>query len=99
MTTSYLILLQLAFCKNVLYELPRVLPSNLDKSDLVHTVYIGIFKHTMDRIAGCLKKHRRLDAFEQVWKTLLPYIGLLVPKNGYLEVTQWQVEEIGNMVW
>jgi len=61
---------------------------------MLHTVYPGLFKHMMDWIQGFLKKHGRLEAFEEVWKALPPYPGFLVPKKAYCEVTQWQGKEM-----
>ena len=51
----------------------------------------------MDWIQGFLKKHRRLEAFDEVWKALPPYPGLLVPRKAYPEVTQWQGKEMQNL--
>jgi len=79
------------------YGLPRVSPSDLNKTDMLHTFYLGIFKHMMDWIQGFLKKQVRLDAFDKVWKTLLSYPGFLVPKTGYREATQWQGREMRNL--
>jgi len=39
-------------------------------------------------------KHGRLQAFNNIWKALLPYQAFLVPKKPYREVTQWQGKEI-----
>jgi len=51
----------------------------------------------MDWIEGFLKKHGRLQAFDDVWKALPPYPGFLVPKKAYCEVTQWQGKEMRNL--
>jgi hypothetical protein len=51
----------------------------------------------MDWIQGFLKKHGRLEAFDEVWKALPPYPGFLVPKKAYREVTQWQGKEMRNL--
>jgi len=51
----------------------------------------------VDWILGFLKKHGRLDAFNEAWKTVPLYPGFLVPKKGYHEVTQWQVKEMRNL--
>jgi len=64
---------------------------------MLHTVYLGLFKHMMDWIQGFLKKHGRLEAFDEVWKALPPYPGFLVPKKAYREVTQWQGKEMRNL--
>ena len=74
--------------QNVFYGLNQVSPSDLDKSDMVHTVYVGLLKHMMNWIQGFLKKHGQLEAFDEVWKALSPYPGFLVHKKAYCEVTQ-----------
>jgi Plavaka transposase len=43
--------------QNVFHGLPRVSAPDLHKPDLLHTVYLGLFKHLMDWIQGFLKKH------------------------------------------
>ena len=69
---------------------------------LVHCSYLSVgsfqlLKHMMDWIEGFLKKHGRLEAFDDVWKTLPPYRGFLVPKKAYREVRQWQGKEMRNL--
>jgi len=83
--------------QNVFYGLNRVSPSYLYKPDMLHTVYLGLFKHIMDWIQGFLKKPGRLEAFDEVWKALPPYPGFLVPKKAYREVKQWQWKEMRNL--
>ena len=51
---------------NVFYGLNQVSPSDLHKPDMLHTDYLGLFKHMMDWIQGFLKKHGRLEAFDKV---------------------------------
>ena len=51
----------------------------------------------MDWIEAFLVKHRRLQAFVEVWKALLRYPGFLVPKKAYTEVTQGQGKEMRNL--
>jgi len=48
----------------------------------------------MDWISGFLKKHARLQGFNDAWKPLPPYPGCFVPKKAYREVTQWQGKEM-----
>ena len=82
--------------KNVFHMLHRVSPPGLHKPDLLHTLHLRLFKHLMDWILGLLKKHARLQAFDDTWKALLPYLGFFVPKKAYCEVTQWQGREMRN---
>ena len=81
----------------VFHGLYRVSAPDLHVRDLLHTIYLGLFRHMMDWIQGFLKKHGRLQAFDHAWMTLLPYPGFLVPKKAYLEVPQWQGKEMRNL--
>ena len=81
----------------VFHGLYRVSAPDLHLPDLLHTIYLGLFKHMMDWIQGFLKKHSRLQAFDDTLKTLPRYPGFFVPKKAYQEVTQWQGKEIRNL--
>lgn len=83
--------------QNVFHGLHRVSAPDLHTPDMLHTVYLGLFKHMMDWIQAFLKKHGRLQAFDDVWKALPPYPGFLVPKKAYREVAQWQGKEMRNL--
>jgi len=83
--------------KKVFHGLHQVSAPGLHKPDLLHTVYLGLFKHLIDWISGFLKKHARLHAFDDTWKALPSYLGFLVPKKAYREVTQWQGKEMRNL--
>ena len=89
--------MNLGIGQNIFHKLDRVSASDLYKPDILHTIYLGLFKDMMDSIEAILKKHRRLQAFDQVWKALLPYPGFLVPKKAYRDVTQWQGKEMRNL--
>ena len=82
---------------NVFAELYRVNPADLHKPDLLHNIYLGLFKHMMEWVEGFLKKHKRQQAFDDAWKELPPYPGFSVPKRAYREVTQWQGKEMRNL--
>jgi len=69
--------------QNVFYGLNWVSPSDLLKADMLHTVYLGLFKHMRGWIKGFLKKDGRLEAFDEVWKALPPYPGFHVPNKAY----------------
>ncbi|RPA93469.1 hypothetical protein L873DRAFT_1705102 [Choiromyces venosus 120613-1] len=43
--------------RNVFHGLQQVSAPDLHKPDLLHTVYLGLFKHMMDWVQGFLKKH------------------------------------------
>ena len=83
--------------KSVFHGLHWVSAPCLYKPDLLHTVYLGLFKHLMDWISGFLKKHAWLQAFDDTWKALPPYPGFVVPKKAYRKVTQCQGKEMRNL--
>ena len=68
---------------NVFSGLYRVNPADLHKPDLLHNIYGGLFKHMMKWIEGFLEKHKRQEAFDDIWKALPPYQGFNVPKKAY----------------
>jgi len=74
--------------QNIFHGLHRVSAHDWHTPDMLHTVYLGLFKHMMDWLKPFLKKHGRLQAFDDVWKALPPYPGFLVPKKAYREVVQ-----------
>jgi len=83
--------------KSVFHGHHWVSAPGLHKADLLHTVYLGLFKRLMDWISGFLKKQARLQAFDDTWKALPPHRGFFVPKKAYREVTQWQGKEMRNL--
>ena len=83
--------------RNVFSGLHRVDPADLQKPNLLHNIYLGLFKHMMKWVEGFLKKHKRQQVFDEVWKALPPYPGFGVPKKAYREVTQWQGKEMRNL--
>jgi hypothetical protein len=83
--------------RNVFVGLSRVNVAELHKPDLLHNVYLGLFKHLMEWVEGFLKTHGREQAFNDVWKSLPPYPGFFVPKKAYYEITQWQGKEMRNL--
>jgi len=89
--------MNLGTCQNIFHGLERVSASDIYKQDILHAIYLRLFKHIMDSIEAFLKKHAQLDAFDEVWKALPPYQGFFVPKKGYREVTQWQGKERRNL--
>ena len=82
--------------QNLFQGLGRVSAADLDMPDLLHTIYLGLFKYMMDWIQGFLKKHSRQQAFDNAWKALPPYPGFFALKKAYREVPQWQGKEMRN---
>jgi len=73
---------------NVFTGFDRVCPADLHKPDLLHNIYLGLFKHMMEWVEGFLKKHKGQQAFSDDWKETPPYPGFSVPKKTYREITQ-----------
>ena len=51
----------------------------------------------MECVEEFLKKHKRQQAIDDVWKEIPPYPGFSVPKQAYRVVTQWQGKEMHNL--
>ena len=83
--------------QTVFQGLVRVSKPDLHKPDMLHTIYLGLFKHMMDRIQGFLKEHAQQQAFDDAWKALPPYPGFFVHKRSNRQVTQWQGKEMRNL--
>jgi Plavaka transposase len=82
---------------NAFWTLPRINTSDIHKPDILHTVYLGILKHMMEWIQSFLSKHKLLESFDDIWKSLGPYPGLTIPTKAYREITQWQGKEMRNL--
>ena len=83
--------------RNIFTELYRVNPADLYKPDLLHNIYLDLFKYMMEWAEGFLKKHKRQQVFDDALKEIPPYPGFSVPKKTYPEVTQWQGKEMRNV--
>jgi len=89
--------MNLGISQNIFHGLDRVSASDLYKPDILHTIYLGLFKPMMDWIEAFLKTHWRQQVFDEVWKALPPYPGFLVPNKAYREVMQWQGKVMRNL--
>jgi len=85
---EYLQRLGIKIGNNVFIGLDRVSPADLHKPDLLHNIYLGLFKHMMEWVQGFLKKHKRQQAFDDAWKEIRPYSGFSILKKAYCEITQ-----------
>jgi len=82
---------------NVFIGLHRVSPADLHKPDLLHNIYLGLFKHMMEWVEGFLENHKRQQAFDDAWKEITSYSRFSVPKKANREITQWQGKEMRNL--
>ncbi|KAG0641328.1 hypothetical protein HOY80DRAFT_999419 [Tuber brumale] len=82
------------FHPSVFWVLPDLHQAHLPKPDILHVVYLGIFEtHVMKWIIGLLKKYKRLQAFDAVWKNLPAFPGYSPPNKAYSRVSQWTGKE------
>ena len=73
---------------NIFQGLKRVSAPDLHMPDLLHIIYLELYKHIMDWIQGFLKNQLRQQAFDNAWKALPPYPGFYVLKKAYCKITQ-----------
>jgi len=69
-------------------------PMTIIVPDILHTVYLGMLKHLMDRVTSFLEQHSRIDKFNQLWAIMPPYLGFARLNKPYSQVTQWSGKEI-----
>ena len=43
--------------------------------DILHTIYLGMFKHFIDWVTSCLEQHSGIDKFNPLWAIMPPYPG------------------------
>ena len=83
--------------RNIFAGLLHVEVPLLFKPDILHNIYLRLFKHLMQWIENFLEKHGRQELFDQVWKSLQLYPWFFVPKKAYRKMTQWEGKEIRNL--
>ena len=79
---------------NGFWILPRIETSDIHKPDLLHNIYLGLMKNLLEWITAFLKQHNRLEAFDEVWRSMPPYPGFTPPRKAFREVSQWQGKEM-----
>jgi len=62
--------MNLGIGQNIFHRLDRGSASYSYKPEILHTIYLGLFKPMMNLIEAFPKKDRRLQAFDEVWKAL-----------------------------
>lgn len=82
---------------NALWYIPYLLPSDLIRADLLHTIYLGLLKHMMIWIQGFLSDLGRLHIFDQIWCSLPPYPGFTPPNRAYRLISQRIGKEFRNL--
>jgi hypothetical protein len=81
---------------NVLWR-TGVVVSELPKPDLLHTMQLGMLKHLLAWLNQLLKKHKRLERFNDLWLSIPAYPDFTKPTKAYEEVSQWTGKELKNM--
>ena len=79
---------------NALTMLPHIRLSTIHTPDILHGMYLGVFKHFMDWNMAFLKKWKRLDVFDKVWVLVPGHPGLYVTRRVWREIVQWQGKEM-----
>jgi len=79
---------------HVFSGLDGVNPADLHRSDLLHNIYLGLFKHMIEWVEGFLQMEKQGQACNNAWKESTPYPRLRVRKKAYREVTYWQGNEM-----
>ena len=81
---------------NILWGLESV-TSLLPKPDLLHTMQIGMLKHLLGWLQEFLKKHKRLELFNDIWLSVPAYLDMSKTRCAYEEVSRWNGGEIKTM--
>ena len=83
---------------NLFARLDLLNPADLHKPDLVHNIYLGLFKDMLEWVEGFPKKDKRRQVFDDAGKQIRSHPGLSVPKKADRDVTEWQFKEMRNLV-
>jgi len=63
---------------NFLWTLPEV-PWDIVRADLLHTIFLAIIDHLMEWVQAFVTEHNRLMVFEDIWRSIPPYLQVFVP--------------------
>jgi len=72
---------------NVLWTCKSIMPHLIVRGDILHNILLGVMKHLMEWTEGFLKKHKRLDVFDEIWDNIPPYLGYRQPGKRYRQIT------------
>ena len=71
--------------------------SDLPKSDLLHTMQIGMLDHLLKWMFHFMQTHERLDKYNAIGLSEPAYHNLTPKTMPYEEVSQWNGKEIKEM--
>jgi len=81
---------------NVIRHSPGIV-SELPKSDLLHTMQIGMLDNLQKWIFHFMKTHEQLDKYNTIWLSDPAYDDLTPKYNSYRVVSQWNGKEMKEM--
>ena len=83
----------------VFWGLSNVQRSDLPKPDIFHVVYLGIFEAPLLKwIVRILKKCKRVQTFDAIWKTLAAYLGYSALNKEYSRISLFTRKEMRNLI-
>ena len=83
----------------VFWGLQNIQQFDLPKPDILHIVYLGIFEtHLMKYIIRFLKKYKRLQTFDALWKSLAAHPGYSPLNKEYSPISQWTGKDMRNLI-
>ena len=87
------------FSDGVWWDIKCISPMTIIVPDILHNIYVSIFKHFKDCISSFLTHHSRIDKFNQLWPMMPSYRGFARFNKRYSEVTKYRVKEIAVVWW
>jgi hypothetical protein len=57
----------------ILWDLLHVEPYDINRPDILHTKYIGMFDHLIISIKGSLHRYGKAVVFDEIWAGIPPY--------------------------
>jgi len=86
------------YIRNALWTLRDVIPWELVRSDILHTILLGNLQHLLDWIKEFLESHDRLNAFDSIWSSMAPYPGNYVLRKSYQLLSQVSGKEMRSIL-
>ena len=83
---------------NFLWSIPYVTPRFLWKPDILHTLDLGMVKHSLEWMFNMLDEHDKAlgDLFDITWMSISPHQSVTIPNKKYRAVKQWSGKEYRN---
>ena len=79
--------------EDVFWNIKCISPTMINVPDILHTMYLGMGKHSMDWVTSFLEQHSRIDKFNQLWAIMPRYPGFARFNKPYGQVMQWSGKE------